>query len=286
MRYPTVFLLLAIVCFVSHETQAQTPDVAVRYYRMGEKKIHEGDWAGAVEAFTKAIVTNAYFNGAKVPKKGTNGDSFDASQSQSTEVSVSDRFTARAYACRGLVRVYLGDFDQAIADYDRALRIQSKLVEAYVGRGIARDSKGDHDGALVDYNRAISIEPKSAYAYFRRGNILVEKSDFGGALRDFDRVLELEPNYAWAHSARGRTLMKQRQFELAAAAFTTALKLDPTMEEAYGNRGLSLIVMGRETEGLADLKKSIELRPELKSDLERRTEIARKLSQVTRLRQR
>jgi tetratricopeptide (TPR) repeat protein len=33
-----------------------------------------------------------------------------------------------------------------------------------------KDDIGDYDGALADYNKAIEIDPESATAYFNRGN--------------------------------------------------------------------------------------------------------------------
>ncbi len=61
------------------------------------------------------------------------------------------------------------------------------------------------------------------------------------------------------------------------SSISTTLKLDPRMAEAYANRGLALMVLGREAEARTDLEKCVELRPELKSDLERRIGLARKL---------
>ena len=66
--------------------------------------------------------------------------------------------------------------------------------------------------------------------------------------------------------------MKQGRLDLAVRDFTRALELDPDNPEAYGNRGLALMVLGREREALIDLQKCVELRPELKTSLEARTE--------------
>ena len=277
-RPQTAFLLLALVCFASHESPAQVPDLAFRYFQAGQNRMQEGDWLSAAEDFTKAIATDAQLNRAKLPNR--RGDAFGTLQSDVSEISVSDPFTAYAYASRGLARLNLGDFDQAIEDYARALRIRPKLAEAYVGRGIALDAKGEYDRAVLDYNRAISIDPKFAEAYFRRGCALVKKEDFPAAVRDLERALDLRPNFAWAHYWRGTSLMKQGRYEAAVIAFTAALELDPGIAEAYGNRGLAFLVLGREREALKDLKESVDLKPELKSELERRTELAKQLKRT------
>ena len=71
--------------------------------------------------------------------------------------------------------------------------------------------------------------------------------------------------------------MKQGHLELALRDFDTAIELDPGIGEAYVNRGLILILFGRETEAARDLKRGMELKPEAKTDIERRAELAKKL---------
>jgi len=39
MRYSILLVLLAIACFPGHESQAQTPQLAIRYYRAGHEKM-------------------------------------------------------------------------------------------------------------------------------------------------------------------------------------------------------------------------------------------------------
>jgi len=281
MRCRTLLLLVAVVCFFGLESHAQTPALAVRYYDAGDKKRKQGDWFGAVEDFTKAIELNAHLNRAKWQnKKQTSDQAFDNSQSDSSEVAVSDSFTAYAYTNRGVARFYLRDFDAAITDFERALRIKPKLAEAYSGRGAARIGKGDHEGALLDFERALAINNKLVEVYSNRGQVLLRQKDFARAIEDFNRAIELRPTMVAAYEGRGESFMRQARFDLAVNDFTAALKLNPGNAETYANRGLTLIVLGREQEALSDLQKCVELNPELKSTLETRTELAKKLMRV------
>jgi tetratricopeptide (TPR) repeat protein len=70
--------------------------------------------------------------------------------------------------------------------------------------GIQKYRKGDFQGALADFNRAIEIDPKYAIAYYGRGFVTAEKrQDIQAALADFNRAIELDPNNAVAYCARG-----------------------------------------------------------------------------------
>ena len=48
-RPQTLFLLLALACFASHESPAQVPDLAFRYFQAGQKRMQKGDWLSAAE---------------------------------------------------------------------------------------------------------------------------------------------------------------------------------------------------------------------------------------------
>ena len=236
-----VLLLFAIICWANCAAQAQTPALAVRYYTSGHEKLKLNDWQGAAEDFTRAIELDARLHVPKRNNKAVAGDRFAGSDS--SEISISDPFTAAAYHSRAIARANLGELDEAVDDYQHALRIKPKWAEAYLGMGY----------------------------------VLLDKKDFAGAIVDFSRALQLKPSLVSAHHARGTAFMKQGRMEPAVVDFSSALKLDPGMASAYGNRGLALIMLGKENEARQDLEKCIELRPELKTDLDRRVELARRL---------
>ena len=63
---------------------------------------------------------------------------------------------------RGKLLLDRGAYDQAIASFDAALRIQSANAEARLYRGRAYERQGKLDQAAVDYRRAMDLDPKGA----------------------------------------------------------------------------------------------------------------------------
>ncbi len=59
------------------------------------------------------------------------------------------------------------DFDGSMADYNRAIELNSKSYKAYVGRGLVKLSGQDScEGPIADYSRAIELNPEYTDAYF------------------------------------------------------------------------------------------------------------------------
>ena len=77
--------------------------------------------------------------------------------------------SAEGFNKQGLEKYHNGDYQGAIQDYDRAIRLNPNFAGAYVNRGNARDDMGDIQGAIADYNQAIRVNPKDDTAYYNRG---------------------------------------------------------------------------------------------------------------------
>lgn len=73
-----------------------------------------------------------------------------------------------AYNNLGEAYLRKGDYEKAIADYHRALRINPNDSNAYHNRGTAYLNKGDFEGAISDFNKALAINPKYAATYFNK----------------------------------------------------------------------------------------------------------------------
>ena len=79
--------------------------------------------------------------------------------------------TTPAFNNRGIVYDHKGEYDRAIADYDRAIELVPNDATAYNNRGVAYGKKGDYDRAIRDYDQAIRLKPDHANAFINRGTI-------------------------------------------------------------------------------------------------------------------
>ena len=74
-----------------------------------------------------------------------------------------------ALRSRGLVHLKLKEVDSALADYDAALKADSKDAFSLYGRGTAKRWKGDATGADADIAAAEQIRPGIAADFERYG---------------------------------------------------------------------------------------------------------------------
>jgi V8-like Glu-specific endopeptidase len=112
---------------------------------------------------------------------------------------------AEDYFVSGWQKYEIKDFQGALADFDRAIALNSNYAKFYFYRGILKHNNlKDFQGALADFDRAILLNPKSAQGYYYRGDLkAIRFDDVQGALADYNQAINLNPKYANAYASRG-----------------------------------------------------------------------------------
>ena len=85
---------------------------------------------------------------------------------------------ADAYNKRGIVHCENGDYEQGIAQFNKAIALVPEFTDAYYNRGITYARKGDFDNAIKNFNIVIKRQPDNAKAYNDRGFVHRLKHDF------------------------------------------------------------------------------------------------------------
>ena len=106
------------------------------------------------------------------------------------------------------------DWDEMIADCDKALADNAEDMGALIRRGGAFLNKNGHQGAMDDYSAAIAIAPDNAEAYRGRADARFDLREFDSAIADYAAALRRDPYDEIAVAALESTyiaLWKQRQ---------------------------------------------------------------------------
>jgi tetratricopeptide (TPR) repeat protein len=96
-----------------------------------------------------------------------------------------------SYYNRALIYDKKGQYDQAIADYNKAIEINPGDAMAYHNRALIYDKKGQYDQAIADYNKTIKINPRFILAYKNRGAVMMKLGNRKMACSDWKQACEL-----------------------------------------------------------------------------------------------
>ena len=169
---------------------------------------------------------------------------------------------AEQYFIRGNNHFQQGQYEEAIKDYDEAIRLNPEYALAYNNRGTAKSKSGQYEEAIEDFDKVIELNPKDAVAYNNRGYAKNRLGQHEEAIKDYDEAIELNPEYAKAYCNRGYAKSALGRREAAIKDFDKAIQLNPNDAVAYYNRGLDKQKLGRNEEAEKDFEKARQLTEE------------------------
>lgn len=166
---------------------------------------------------------------------------------------------AQTYNNRGLVNFRLGIIEDALADFNEAINTDPDFAEAYFNRGNLFELQGKIDDALSDFTKTIELEPRNHKAYKRRAMIFEKKGKYDNAIKDLNETLEINPNNHKATSIRAGVYAKTGKHEEALKDYNQAIELDPENHWNYNGRGVLNNQICKPEEAQADFEKAFEL---------------------------
>lgn len=258
-----------------------------QHFEQGNTYLEQEEWDKAIVEYSKAIELNPEFADAYAKRAVAYNEKsdyyelaiLDSEKAIELDPLVKlDSSLARAYVKRGeyYAQFITGsyeddekDFDQAVADFTRAIELNPRLAEAYKGRADCYvDYIGEHLGETVsydktigDYNMAIALDPTNATYYISRAWAFDIAGDYDKALVDITKAIELDPTNAAYYRSRGLTYMDVSNYTKAIADFTKAIELEPEDNHSYSYRGEAYMEKGSYDLAVIDYTKAIELTP-------------------------
>jgi tetratricopeptide (TPR) repeat protein len=179
---------------------------------------------------------------------------------QSTPAPATPTKTKGQWRDEGLEHRKAKHYEEALAAYDQAIRLDPKYALVYVNKGnLLQEDLQRSEEALSAYDQAIKLDQQLDIAHNGRGNALWGLKRHEEALVAYDQVLKLNPQFALAHNGRGNALKDLQRYEEALAAYDQALKLNPQYALAYNNKAISLDALGRKQEAEQARQKAREL---------------------------
>jgi tetratricopeptide (TPR) repeat protein len=109
---------------------------------------------------------------------------------------------AQDHYTRGMERYAKKELDQAISEYNEAIRLDPDSASVFCCRALAWSDMKQLDKAIADYDEAIRLDPNFAAAYNNRANAWAAKMEFAKAIADYGEAIQLDPNFAAAYKNR------------------------------------------------------------------------------------
>lgn len=145
--------------------------------------------------------------------------------------------SARAHDNLGLAYIGKGEYDLAIAEFQKTLELQPRYYLAHYNAGVVYQLQNRVDTARSSYEACIRINPGYFRAYYNLGIVYKKTGELDKAIEAYERAIALDPRHPFVYNNLGVALMEKGDPDRAAAVFKKAIEIDPRYEKAHFNLG-------------------------------------------------
>lgn len=155
-----------------------------------------------------------------------------------------------------------GDYERAAQFYTKDIDQQPENINNYLARGGCYLSIGQKERALADVERALKLDQSHLLAIQLRGEIHLLDKEYDAALARFEQAQALSPNWAVPYFDRGSLHMERGKLQPALDDFNKAISLQSRMPLFYVVRSLAHFRSGNLNAAHEDQDVAVGISPE------------------------
>jgi len=177
-------------------------------------------------------------------------------------------YISRAFSYNGL-----GEYEKAIFDFDKAIKLDPTDLASYIDRAKAKAYLNDFDGAKNDFGYVLtkdSLGEQGQAAFYYLGIITYQQGQYAQSIKYYDKLIVLLPNNPELYFNRGAAKGMIMDVAGSIKDYDKAIEIKPDYTDAYANRGVAKINLltsngnikltkEQTSDGCADLKKAKEM---------------------------
>jgi tetratricopeptide (TPR) repeat protein len=152
----------------------------------------------------------------------------------------------------------LQKYEEAISQYNKAIRINSNNAMAYNNIAAALTFLGRSEEAISYCEKAIDLSPDMGMAYANMGLALNNLKKYEEALVYFDKAIALDSDNDFAYSNKGDALLYLMRYQESLESFQKARTINPDYTNAYLGEALCHYYLENYNEGISICDKIIE----------------------------
>jgi tetratricopeptide (TPR) repeat protein len=159
---------------------------------------------------------------------------------------------------RGLLHELLGQHDEAMLDFETAIRLNPVYAIPYFSRASAYNMQGMFGKAVEDYSKAIDLCGEVAFFYNHRADAYASLENYEDALADHAKAIELSGGELRYRKDRSFLYEKLGKYDLAVEFYNHGIKANPDGYAYYSGRAAFFERTGDYEKALKDYSVSIE----------------------------
>ena len=145
----------------------------------------------------------------------------------------------------GIFDIRNGKFEDAVQKINQSIELKRDWEISYFYRAVAYQTLGEFNDALLDYTKAIQLNPRMTDAYYNRAYINLTRKDIQNpdlqkTVEDLNKALELDPKFIDALYAMAAAQKKLGNYHTALEYLEKLIQIEPDAVNAKALKKLIL----------------------------------------------
>lgn len=233
MNFKFVLLTLFALVSISSVSFAQHQGKQSYNFTRALEEVKKGNNADAMDYLSKEVRENpnngyAHMTMAILQADAENyNDAMTSINLAIKKLPKKDKeYKGRAYASRAHLYAIAGDTITALADFDKAIRINPDDEDVQEALGQMLYELKRYDEADNAYRRIIAINPTSVMGYMGLGRDAYAMGNCEEAIRQYDNVIRMYDDYSSGYAFRAESYLKLGKYLEAINDITKSLSID------------------------------------------------------------
>lgn len=175
---------------------------------------------------------------------------------------------ANEFVSRGNLFMEKNSHARAKVEYEKALKIFPRHLDALYNLAVAFERLNQNDDAIATYRRYLDLKPDEADVWTQLGVRYDETGKHADAQAAYEKALALNPDFGRAHHNLGVLLKEQGRLDAAQKHLETFVRLEEKRGgeqngDAYYSLGGLYLQMGKLKEAKQMLQKALDVDPSI-----------------------
>ncbi len=173
-------------------------------------------------------------------------------------------YNYKPYLKRAILKDRFLRYKEALEDYEEALTyayVFDNKMKIRVHRARIKAKLGAYDVAIKDLEKALIEDRENSILLNTLALIHLDIDDFEKALKYLNRSLEFNPDDAYTFSNIGYVALNAGKYQKAINIYDDQIGKDGSYSFMFNNRGFAKHKLGKNEEALKDVNRAIELDP-------------------------
>ena len=154
------------------------------------------------------------------------------------------------------------DWNGLLAHCKRWTEAESENALAQFSLGVAYDNINHYDDAIAAYREALRINPEDADVWYNLGNAYGNLDRHDDAIAAFREAVQTNPEDASAWNNLGVAYGNINRYDDEIAAYREALRINPKHADAWHNLGVAYGKLDRHNDEIAAYREAVRINPE------------------------